>query len=190
MRIISGSKKGRKLKYPKLANNKKVRPLSNSAKEGLFNILAPKIEDSYFLDLFAGSGQVGIEALSRGAELAIFVEAEKKAAAIIRENLISLDLMDRAEIFILDAERALSILGKKKAKFDIIFIGAPYHTSLLSQVLGKISGSDIIKENGIVIAEFHKKQKIDNRYGIIEQFREERYGDTVFSFFLNNVREA
>jgi 16S rRNA (guanine(966)-N(2))-methyltransferase RsmD len=181
MRVISGSAKGKILKFPKQAA--KIRPLSDFSKEALFNILSMKVEDSYFLDLFAGTGQVGIEALSRGAKLAIFVEMDRKAVSVIRENLVITGFSDRAEIYALDVLRALSILDRNKAKFDIVFIGAPYGLPILEKVLDKISKCDIFNKKAVVVAEHTKRQALQDERGALKRFRQERYGDTVFSFY-------
>lgn len=160
-----------------------MRPLSDQAKEGLFNIIVNEVPGSYFLDLFAGSGQVGIEALSRGAELAFFVEIDRKAVSVIRDNLQATGLSERSEVYNFDALRAVKFLDKKKAAFDIIFIGAPYTVPVLAPALENIAKSDIVKEGGMVIAEHHKRQDLPGAYGPLVKAREARYGDTVFSFY-------
>ena len=183
MRVIGGTAKGRTLKAAVLGGGKKLRPLSDQAKEALFNILAPVIEDSAFLDLFAGSGQVGIEALSRGAKLCLFCEKEGKAVHFIKENLELCGLSDRAEIYVLDVLKSISVLGKKNALFDLVFIGAPYGQKILIETLEKLSESAILREKAVVIAEHTKRQEVAQEYGGLKKFRENRYGDTVFSFY-------
>src|SRR3989339_82784 len=149
MRIIAGSRKGRKVEAPKT----NLRPLSDQAKESLFNILINKVGDSDFLDLFAGSGSVGLEALSRGARLSIFVEKDRKAVETIRKNIEALDFFDRSEVYSLDVTSGLKILHKNNAKFDIIFVGAPYGSPDLIKALNFLGGSNMLKPNGVVIAE-------------------------------------
>ncbi len=160
-----------------------IRPLSEQSREALFNILAPVIFDSVFLDLYAGSGAVGIEALSRGAKLAIFVELDQKSVMVIRENLENTGFSDRAEVFALPVERGLKILNKKNAKFDIIFLGAPYGSRSLYDALKFIGSADLLNPTAVVIAEHRFKQIIDPVYGKLGKFREQRYGDTIFSFY-------
>ena len=179
MRVISGIAKGRILRVPK----GKIRPLSDQAKEALFNILAPRVEGCDFLDLFAGSGSVGIEALSRGARLSIFVEMDRRSVDVIRKNLSDLGLDDRAEVFALEVRRGLKILGKKQAKFDIIFLGAPYGSPVTSQTLKLLGKLDLLKPEGVVIAEHRFKQIVDEKFEALIRFRQERYGDTMFSFY-------
>ena len=178
MRVISGKAKGKKLKAPS-----KERPLTDQTKEALFNILRNKVVDCYFLDLFAGSGAVGIEALSRGAEIAVFVEIKRKAVEVIRENLNHTGFSDRAEIYAVDVVRALNLLDKKQAQFNIIFLGAPYDSPVLEDALTKLGEINLLGESGIVIAEHRKQHKIQEEYGRLKSFRETRYGETVLTFY-------
>ncbi|MFA5104967.1 MAG: 16S rRNA (guanine(966)-N(2))-methyltransferase RsmD [Candidatus Margulisiibacteriota bacterium] len=181
MRVIAGSAKGRTIKYPK--GSVKIRPLSDFAKEGLFNILADKIQNCRFLDLFAGTGQVGIEALSRGAVLAMFVDCDKKAVAAIWDNLSSTGLSDRAEVYVSDVLRAVAAFAKKNAAFDIVFLGAPYTVPVLEPAMEKLAKSDIVKGSGLIIAEHTKKSVLQEAYGSFLKVREVKYGDTVLSFY-------
>ncbi|MFH1577028.1 MAG: 16S rRNA (guanine(966)-N(2))-methyltransferase RsmD [Candidatus Margulisiibacteriota bacterium] len=178
MRVISGKAKGKKLKAPSQA-----RPLTDRAKEALFNILRNKVVDSAFLDLFAGSGAVGIEALSRGAEKAVFVDLDRKAVSIIRENLKNTGLAEQADVYANDAVSALKVLGSKLSRFDLIFLGAPYDSPALESTLEKIGELDLLKRSGVVIAEHRKQHKLLNEYGQLKIFREEKYGETVFGFY-------
>lgn len=186
MRVISGSAKGRKFKYPNLSDGKVIRPLSDRAKEGLFNILVNEISDCNFLDLFAGTGQIGIEALSRGAKSATFIEIERKAAVIIKENLMAFGLADRGKVFVSEVIRAISVLNKKRIKFDIVFIGAPYGSRKLDEALEKIAESDILNDNAVVIAERSKRHVINKTYGKLCEYDEAVYGDTILSFYGEN----
>lgn len=181
MRVISGKAKGRKLKAPSRA-----RPLTDRVKEALFNILREKVEGSYFLDLFAGSGAVGIEALSRGAKIAFLVEFDRRAVQVIRENLASTGLADEAEVYAVDVIRAIKIFYKKKAKFDIIYLGAPYDSPWLEKALEKLSESDLLAKDGVIIAEHRKQHTIQTEYSKLKAFREARYGETVLTFYENS----
>ncbi|OGC22116.1 16S rRNA (guanine(966)-N(2))-methyltransferase RsmD [candidate division WOR-1 bacterium RIFOXYB2_FULL_42_35] len=179
MRVIAGSAKGKKLKVPK----SNIRPLSDQAKEGLFNILQPRIADSYFLDLFSGTGSVAIEALSRGATLSILVELDRKHVQVIRENLAHCICEDRAEIYALDVLAAIKILKRKEAKFDIIFLGAPYGNPSLEKALEELADGVLLKENGLVIAECRFKHDLAPDFGKLTVKRTVRYGDTVLTFY-------
>lgn len=160
-----------------------LRPLTDQAREALFNILGAKALDSYFLDLFAGTGAVGIEALSRGARIAIFVEIKRPFVSVIRQNLELTGCSDRAEVYAVDVIRALNLLDSKGAQFDVIFMGAPYDSPILEKALWKLSETGILKSNGVLIAEHRKQHALLKGYGKLESFREARYGETVLSFY-------
>ena len=183
MRVISGTAKGKRLKFPKVADQKKIRPLSDFAKEALFNLLRLRVEGAKFLDLFAGTGQIGIEALSRGAQLCFFVELEKKAVIAIRENLENTGFSAKAEIFQMDVMRAVQMMGKNGAVFDLIYIGAPYRLPLLEPALAEIEKCGVFDDNSIIIAEHERKQTLSDGYGSLALVRSENYGDTRFSFY-------
>jgi 16S rRNA (guanine(966)-N(2))-methyltransferase RsmD len=142
--------------------------------------------DSDFLDVFAGTGAVGIEALSRGARLSIFIEIDRQNVEVIRQNLLDTGLLDSAEVFNLEALRALKLLEKKAAKFDIIFLGAPYGSRALDPCLEFIGASGLLKSGGIMIAEHHHKSELGASFGALNQVREERYGDTQLAFYENS----
>jgi 16S rRNA (guanine(966)-N(2))-methyltransferase RsmD len=179
LRVASGKLKGRKLKAPK----GDVRPLGNMAKEALFNILREKVPGSKFLDLFAGSGQIGIEALSCGAESAIFVDNFSGSCKTIRENIKELDLKDFAKLYCMDVLSALKKINSNGEKFDIIFIGAPYRKEIIYSVLDKLADIDIVDNSGIIVAEFWHKQKIPESLKGMTKVLHKKYGDTVLSFY-------
>ncbi|MFH1541834.1 MAG: 16S rRNA (guanine(966)-N(2))-methyltransferase RsmD [bacterium] len=181
MRVISGKAKGTKLKAPDSA-----RPLTDRAKEALYNILRAKVVEASFLDLFAGSGAVGIEALSRGAKAATFVELDRKAIAIIKENLAAARLQEPVEIIPLDVIKALKILTKSGQKFDIIYLGAPYDSPALPEALNLIGSAQLLNTKGIVIAEHRRQHQVEDVYGNLKAIRQERYGETVFKFFTGD----
>lgn len=185
MRVISGLAKGRNLKFPKKA--KRLRPLSDYAKEGLFNVISKHLSESVFLDLFAGTGQVGIEALSRGAKIAFFVDNDKNAVSTIWENLNLTGFSDKAEVFSTDVFKAIKIFDKKNAKFDIIFIGAPYTVPIIEKVMEKLSKSDILNKEGVIIAEHNKTIKLKESYNYLEKYREITYGDTILTFYKGSI---
>ena len=169
------------MKAPK--KGEKVRPLTDRVRGALFNILSAKAVESEFLDLFAGTGAVGIEALSRGASRAVFVELNRKAVELIRENLALTGFSERAEVFLADALRAIGLLSGKGERFDLIFIGAPYDSPILAKVIEKIAESELLKPDGILIAEHRKQHQLDPFYGKIKLYREAKYGETVLNFY-------
>ena len=146
MRVISGSARGRKLKEPV---GETVRPSSDRVKEAVFNIIQFDIEGRNVLDLFAGTGQLGIEALSRGAKKAVFVDSGAGAIRLIRENLKICGFLKRATVVPGDALRYL----ENDEKFDLIFIDPPYDAGLADKALIKIAEFDKLNKNGIIICE-------------------------------------
>jgi 16S rRNA (guanine966-N2)-methyltransferase len=183
MRIIGGQSKRRFLKAPSAAQG--VRPILARIRKSLFDILGARIPDSAFLDLYAGSGIVGIEALSRGALSATFVDRNPHCLTVVRKNLAQLGLLDRARLVRADASKAPFGLG---GPFDIIFLGPPYHDEkwrelkLTNPTLRSIASAGILKDSGWVIGQHHKKELVSAPNGWT-LFRQEDYGDSKLSFF-------
>jgi len=111
------------------------------------------------------------------------VELNRKAVEVIRKNLEETDLSDRAEVYAVDVIRALNLLDRKQAKFDIIFLGAPYDSPLLEKALIKLGQTNLASESGIVIAEHRKQHALEEEYGKLKSFRDARYGETVLTFY-------
>lgn len=149
MRVIAGSAKRLQLKT---IDGIDTRPTTDRIKETLFNMISEYLADSYFLDLFSGSGAIGIEALSRGAAHAVFVEQSKKAMDCIRENLKYTKLAERAETYETDVLNALSRMEHHKS-FDYIFMDPPYNQLLEKRVLEYLSTSGLLSDDGIIIVE-------------------------------------
>lgn len=149
MRVIAGSAKRLQLKT---IEGMDTRPTTDRIKETLFNMISEYLADSNFLDLFSGSGAIGIEALSRGAAHAVFVEQSKRAMECIKENLKYTKLADRAELYETDVINALSRLEHKET-FDYIFMDPPYNQLLEKKVLEYLSTSQLLSEDGIIIVE-------------------------------------
>jgi len=146
MRIISGIARGRKLREPA---GDKIRPTSDKVKESVFNIIQFDVEGRRVLDLFAGSGQYGIEALSRGAGKAVFVDTASEAVGLVKDNLKSSGFSDNASVYGRDALRFL----EGDEKFDLIFVDPPYDTNLAQKAVEKIAQFDKLNNNGIIICE-------------------------------------
>ncbi|MCX5776177.1 MAG: 16S rRNA (guanine(966)-N(2))-methyltransferase RsmD [Candidatus Firestonebacteria bacterium] len=176
MRVIGGIAGSRKVK---MDNSLTIRPISDRVKQSLFEILKYDIVASVFLDLFAGSGSVGLEALSRGAKEAVFVDKNEKCTRLIRANLKTLDFIS-AEVINADASRALDVFSRQNRKFLLIFLDPPYEMGLIKNILKKLETSDILLENGVVIVKRHKKEVIETAFTLV---KERFYGDTVLSFF-------
>lgn len=184
LRVISGEAKGHKLKTLK---SNLTRPTSDKVKESIFNILAPVIFDRDVLDLFAGTGSIGIEALSRGAHRAVFVDKSRECFQIIKENLNHTKFTERAEIYAMDVCSALSKLSHKGDKFDIIFLDPPYGKGLVNETLTCIADTDILKQDTLVIAEHDVDDVVLECVGTLKNFRRQKYGDTVISFYRQEV---
>lgn len=186
MRVISGSFKGRKLASPKGLH---IRPTPDKVRGALFNIIGWAIEDSLFLDLFAGTGAIGIEALSRGAYEVVFVDNNNVAIKIIKKNLEDLGFHCNYELQTPDYRLkiirgdATEIIGKfKPRQFDFIFLDPPYKSDLGEKVLMEIFRYNILKESGEIIWEHYYKTKPTGDTAI-KLKRTVRYGDTALSFF-------
>jgi 16S rRNA (guanine966-N2)-methyltransferase len=171
MRVISGIHKSKPLESMEGRN---TRPTMDKVKEGIFNSLHEI--SGIGLDLFAGSGALGIEALSRGMDKMIFVDQNFKAVQVIKGNLRSLDIMDKAEVYKNNADRALKALNKREIQFDVIFLDPPYEKGLIDEALVGIDKFDLLKENGIIVCEFNHKEDID--YTAFEAIKRYHYGLT------------
>jgi 16S rRNA (guanine966-N2)-methyltransferase len=185
LRVIAGTYRSRILKSPKgLA----LRPTSDRLRETLFNVLGSGIQDSRFLDVFAGTGAVGIEALSRGADYVSFIENHAPSAALIRKNLSALKVHSGVTIICADAIRGIETLeAKVKAgdpAYDYIFIDPPYvATADYSRVLQKVGVSIVLNHRGIIIVEHRKTFDLPESFGTLKRVRLLRQGDAALSFY-------
>jgi 16S rRNA (guanine966-N2)-methyltransferase len=192
MRVITGKFKGRNINMPK-----GIRPTQNKVRKALFDILGD-IEGSSFLDLYAGSGAVGLEALSKGASQVIFVEKDKRYTQIIKKNLRFSDsrlptfdsgslpesnIQHRATVITMDALRAISLFTGNRKKFDIVFIDPPYYRDLAKKTLKTLSRCDIVSHYGLIICQHYKKDKLPETAGDLRLIKQSRYGDTLLSFY-------
>jgi 16S rRNA (guanine966-N2)-methyltransferase len=180
MRVIGGNARGRRLKAPK---GQKVRPTAARVKEALFNILPRDLSGLKVLDLYAGTGNVTIEALSRGAKEAILIDSSTASGKAIRENLRRLDLFDRTNVWVTPVTRAVRLLAKRNETFDIIFLDPPYGQRLLETTLKLIAQADLLRESGFLIAEHSVRDPVEEVYASLVLHDQRRYGDTMLSFF-------
>ena len=158
MRVISGTARGKKLNS---LEGLETRPTLDRVKEAVFNILQFNIKEATVLDLFSGSGALGVEALSRGAKEAVLCDNSNKAVRIIKQNLEATRLIDRAEIINKDYVEALKKLNKESKKFDIIFLDPPYKTDYVIKSINYILEYKLIAEDGIIVVETDDKSKIE-----------------------------
>jgi 16S rRNA (guanine966-N2)-methyltransferase len=179
MRVIAGKARGVRLSS---VPGTDTRPTLDRVKEALFNILQTWVPGSDFLDLFAGNGGIGIEALSRGARHAVFVDLKPQCTRMIRANLQAAKV-DGAQGLTMPVERALERLAKAGSQFDIIFLDPPYGRQLVGKTLAALEGYDLLRPGGLVVAEYGAKEEIDLGTSKFERVRQEKYGDTALGFF-------
>ncbi|HEY6968013.1 MAG TPA: 16S rRNA (guanine(966)-N(2))-methyltransferase RsmD [Candidatus Angelobacter sp.] len=181
MRVIAGKYKSRRLAAPA---GIETRPTSDRLRETLFNVVAAAVEGSVWLDLFAGTGAIGIEAISRGARMVYFVESSKRAARTIRDNLASLGIEDGFEMIDREAPTALRLLDSQSAACDFCYVDPPYRKKEdYEEVLGYISQSCVLNPDGLVIAEHDKHFDPGEAFGSLRRQRILRQGDSVLSFY-------
>lgn len=180
IRVIAGIARGQKLKTLK---GQGTRPTSERVREALFNILSPYIQNSRFLDLYAGTGAIGIEALSRGAKEVIFFEENPAAVRIIHQNLKKTKMQDKARVLCRKLPDKIDCLHQRKLQFDIIFADPPYWRGLGETTLVKIDNLDLLTDQGWVIIETASKELLKQEIGGLVRFKEKVYGDTKLSYY-------
>jgi 16S rRNA (guanine(966)-N(2))-methyltransferase RsmD len=180
MRVIAGDLKGRRLVVP---GGRRTRPTADQVRIALMDSLAPWLPGARFLDLFAGPGGVGIEALSRGAVEAVFVETGAAALRSLRQNLSALNLQDRSRI--LRQQVGTSIQGLKRAgeRFRLIFLDPPYESSLAAQTLDGLADGALLEPNGLVVVQHPTKASLPGAIGVLRSGRTRRFGETTLTFF-------
>ncbi len=176
MRVITGTARGTNLKAP---DGLSTRPTGDKVKQALFNMIQYEIAGDV-LDLFAGSGQLGIEALSRGAKSAVFVDQGRDAIAVIRDNLKRTHLEDKAQILCCDY---LSYLSRCKKKFRLIFLDPPYGEKYLENAIKSISEIDILAEGGIIVAERPVGKELSTEFHGLVPSKDYQYGKTLIRLY-------
>lgn len=187
MRISGGVAKGRKIGIKKAFSKKvedyELRPTSSKVREALFDIIRDKVSEASFLDLYAGTGAVGIEALSRGARNAVFVESDVLRAKLINNLLMEFKFKDKAKVVKMSACDFVLGEGRRGQKYDIIFIDPPYYSEELMKILPIIGRVDIIEAAGIVIVEHFSKVTLPDIIGDIMAVKHYKYGDTTLTLY-------
>ena len=179
MRVIAGKVKGRRLSVPK---RKGVRPTSDYLREALFDILGSSIHGVRFLDLYAGSGAVGIEALSRGSAEVVFLEQDPGCLRVLRKNLEIAGLGSK-RVIAGDVLRALPRLVRQGESFDMIFLDPPYGAGLAGRTLEIVSSGDLLRPQGRVIVEHFAKERLPPQVGRLQRLREKKHGQTMLTFY-------
>lgn len=181
MRVISGTARGRTIQAPEGLD---TRPVTDKIRQSLFNIWQFDIPHSRFLDLFSGSGSMGIEALSRGADRAIMVEKRRDAAEVIRKNLRDLDLAKNAVVLQEDVFDAVRRLDRKGEQFDTIYLDPPYTVDEIFEPVMELMGqTDLLAEDGTLVIRTRKEKDMGQEYGKLEKVREKTYGISRAHFY-------
>lgn len=182
MRVIAGSARGRRLEAP---HGRSVRPTADRVKEALFSVLGSRValDGAVLLDLFAGSGALGIEALSRGAASVTFVEQDAAARRALKANLEVCRLADRARIIGQPVRAALVGLAGRGARFDGLFLDPPYGTDLADRTLELVAANALVRPGGWAAAEHHVDDRLAEAYGSLRLTTAKRYGKTVVSLY-------
>ncbi|MDW8141701.1 MAG: 16S rRNA (guanine(966)-N(2))-methyltransferase RsmD [Candidatus Bipolaricaulota bacterium] len=187
MRVLGGRFGGRTLHSPSPPLKRHLRPMREAVRAALFSILGDSVQDARFLDLFAGTGSVGIEALSRGAASCTFVDHSPEACALIEKNLRSLKL--QAEIYQLDAFRAIELFERQRLQFDLVFVGPPYGQGLAHRALEHLVRHPILDAEAQVITEVFKKEILAEDYGALVLADSRSYGDNRLCFYAWHTLE-
>lgn len=182
MRVIAGIAKNRKLKAPSGQN---TRPITDMIKEALFNVLGSKVDDSFFLDLFAGSGSVGIEAISRGAQQVVFVDSSYEAIKIIKSNLEHCGFSKEAQVYKNDVFKSLDILEKKKIIFNIIYVDPPFtNPKIFDQIMLSLDNkSQLLANDGVIIIRTERNKSLPDQYENLVKTRLSKYGESVLHYY-------
>jgi 16S rRNA (guanine(966)-N(2))-methyltransferase RsmD len=183
MRVIAGSAKGHHLRMPR---GRETRPTSDKVREAIFSILGDSYVGKPVLDLFAGTGAMGIEALSRGASEAVFVERRGPVCQIIRANLIHTRLETQGRVLCLPVERALRVLSDP---FHLVLLDPPYDYPELHSIMAVLSGANVVGDDTAVVFEHSPRFAVEEQYGCLVVQRQRVYGDTAVSFFVVQRRE-
>ena len=185
MKIIAGALKGRRLVAPRGAA---TRPTADQVRIALMDTLAPRLPDARVLDLFAGAGGVGLEALSRGAAHATFVERDARAVAALRDNIETLGVGALTHVRRGDVLRELPALYRAGERFDVVFLDPPYDAPLVDTTLEALGGGGLLLAEGLVVAQHFTKRAPAERIGALAAFRTRRFGETTLTFYRGAPR--
>lgn len=187
MRVIAGTRKGLPLKAVPGTN---TRPTTDKVKESIFNMIGPYFDGGIAVDLFAGSGNLGIESLSRGIDTCIFIEKDQKAMQTIVENLQKCRLEESSERYKIDASRAVKAFEKRELQIDLLFVDPPYSKVQYYELAQKIVAIGCMKDTGIIVCEHDKTVDLETDFGIFTLTRQETYGSTVISIYRKRKEEG
>lgn len=180
MRVVSGTARGHGLKS---VPGRSTRPTSDKVKEAIFSRIGPYFDGGTALDLYAGTGGLGIEALSRGMEKAVFIDIEKKAIDVIRENLKRTGLSDQAEVYRNDAERALKHLIKREVSFDLILLDPPYRIKNMDELLELMQSGNLLNPFADIVVEHDAAHVYAEQIGAVKQVKRMDYGEIAVTVY-------
>lgn len=190
MRIISGTAKGRKILSPKNEGRitakgeiKATRPTLDRVKESMFNILGHKVYDAVVLDMFAGTGSLGLECASRGANKIVFLERFKETYDILLENVNNLGFTSVSKVYMKDSYEFIKSLASSGEKFDIIFVDPPYLNHMVDRAVKLIAEFDLLNADGVIVTKYDKEEPIfrpEEKYELVD---ERKYGNTIIAFY-------
>ena len=184
LKIIAGEYRGRILKTPE---GKQVRPSSGLLRGVIFNVLGDLVSGKNVLDIYAGGGSLGIEALSRGAAMATMVEADRATAGLIRQNLEMLKVQDKARVVIQDA---LDFVSSSGGKYDIVLADPPYQANVSSQILDTVSKHGLLAPGGILVIQHHRAEKIDGQTQGLSLWKCKKHGKSSVEFYTVNDEQS
>ncbi len=182
MRVISGFLKGRKIEGYDIEG---TRPTQDRVKESMMASIQTKIKDAIVLDLFAGSGSLGIETISNGAKLCYFVDNNKEVTSVLKKTVTNLNIQDKVNIINADWKKMLNTFGENKQKFDIIFVDPPYDYDVYEKIITKINELDLLNKNGVLVLEYSNK-KFQPQYDNLTLIKEKKYGFKCVNIYKNN----
>ena len=173
MKVISGFLKGRKIEG---YNIEGTRPTMDRVKESVFGMIQDYIKGSIVLDLFAGSGQLGIEAISNGAKLCYFIDNNTEVIKILNKNITNLKIKENSKILLSDWKKSLNDFANQNIKFDLIFIDPPYDYDVYEKILEKVSNLNLLNKDGLIILEHHNL-KLKDKYNDLTLYKQKKYGN-------------
>ena len=179
MKIISGTLKGRNIEG---YNIEGTRPTMDRVKESLFGMIQDYIKDSTVLDLFAGSGNLGVEAISNGAKIAYFIDNNPEVIKVLNKNIANLDIKSKSRVILSDWKKALNTFATQNIKFDLIFIDPPYAYDVYEKILNKVSTLNLLSDDGLIIME-HSNLHLPTTYENLTLYKERNYGNKSINIY-------
>lgn len=181
MRIVAGSAKGRPIEGPR--KSKAIRPTADRVRETIFNILGQWMEGLNVLDLFAGTGALGLEAVSRGAASLVMVDQDREAQSLCKDNAEGLGFTPQTRVLATTAVKGLELLAREGRKFELIFADPPYAARVVPDLLDVLEKSSVLAAGGTFVIEHDKREEAPERHGTFERIDQRRFGDTQVSFY-------